>query len=137
MTEDRTGKAFVSDAAGRKETALTPIYSDKCFLCGRTIDEAAPRRFWAKTGQGMLLGHSACIDIFEAHGETWPDNLPKPGDDEEKPPEPKPATPTQAFSGRNLRFDDFGAMQKFISDRGPIPKTVNVYVGDKHVQRAD
>ena len=95
MTEQ--GKAFVFEAAGKKEVAPAAYMQDKCFLCSQEIGESDPRQFYTGppgSSGVMMLAHTGCLNKFKANGEKWPVEQP-----EEKP------TP---------KVDDLGDMRRII-----------------------
>lgn len=68
-------QAFVSGAEGHKETAISPIGMDKCFLCSQQIGESDSRQFYTGPAGSvgvMMLAHTPCLNKFKAAGEVWP-----------------------------------------------------------------
>jgi len=112
--------ASLTDASGIRENAFNPAtMGDKCFYCGNQFGEATPRRVVTGKMGTMLLAHLACADNYERNGP------------------PKPPDPPPSFGGKNIAFTTFAEMQRFISDRGPIPSTVRVTIGPLVLQEGD
>lgn len=115
-------------AAGvKKETATSAALSTTCFVCANEVKPGQPQRVHIGTSGSNYLAHSGCLDRYEREQEERR-NAP--------PPEPEPS-----FMGKHLNFDNFNDMQRFISDRGPIPAKVRVTIGTTLVvqegERAD
>lgn len=147
-----TGKpvAKISEASGKKSTSFDIAASgDKCFLCGRTIGESAPIGFY-QGKNAMLRCHRGCINIMESQGGK-PKDFHRFMEAKNQPPiYDKPVhadvvaanmevsipvkEPKEWRGPRSIKFDDFDQMQKFISERGPIPKSVRVAVGEYVMQ---
>lgn len=112
MPDPAKPTAHMYSADIKRENAYAPLI-DACFYCGNKFNESAPRRGVRSRTGATLMAHIGCADRYEADGS---------------PVKPEPETPS-AFTGKNLNFDHFKAMQNFISERGPIPASVRVTIG--------
>lgn len=147
MTPSDKPTARTYGAAGNKSTSFDLVSSgDRCFLCGRTIGETDPIGFY-QGKSAMVRCHRGCINIMEVQGGT-PKDFHRFMESKNQPPiHDKPVhadvvseksvveIPEKEWTGpRSIKFDDFDHMQSFISQRGPIPSSVRVTVGDYVMQ---
>jgi hypothetical protein len=155
-----TARAY--SAASHVTAGLSPMdWGDKCFLCSREIAEGAPQGFYRSRKGGFYRCHRGCLQTLEAQGghprdyhrfmaekhaapvhdvpTPMPPVAPAPVvpadlDPDELPPDPNTAAEATYNGPRSIKFNDFAHMQQFISSRGPIPKSVRVYVGETCMQ---
>jgi len=161
MPDKPTARTY--SAASNTTQGLSPLsWGDKCFLCGNTIGETDPVAFYRSRKGGFYRTHRGCLNIMEAQGGHPKDfhefmarkkNQPPVHDTPARAPQvdPAPAVPADldadelppnaevaqeaTYSGpRSIRFDDFGHLQQFITQRGPLPKSVRVYIGQHCLQ---
>jgi hypothetical protein len=123
-------------AASQSTKAAGPLaYGDKCFLCGNLIGESDPRGFYTEHNS-MMIAHRGCLDALDAVGGD-PKKLYEMRLAQSNPASPGPgAEPVSVNSPgvSNIKFETFGDMQVFISQRGPIPANIGVYIGDQKFQ---
>lgn len=149
-------------AAAKTTQGLSPLqWGDKCFLCGREIPEGGQQGFYQSRKGGFYRCHRGCLNIMQAQGGHPRDfhafmeakhaapvhDAPVPMDPvapaaavpgdldaDELPPNPGVAAEATWNGPRSIKFNDFGHMQQFISQRGPIPKSVRIFVGETCLQ---
>ena len=134
-------------AASKTTKGLSPLdWGDKCFLCGKTIAEAAPRGFHAMKNSQVLC-HRGCIDTMMIAG-GHPRDFHRVMEARNQPPvHDKPVhqdveaakavvlETIEEYKGpRSIKFDSLPAMQTYIAAKGPIPDFVRVAIGAYVIQ---
>lgn len=149
-------------AASQTTRGLNPLdWGDKCFLCSREIAEGAPQGFYRSRKGGFYRCHRGCLNIMDTNGGHPKDfhqfmaqkksppihDTPTPVppvepavvvpadlDEDELPPDPARAVESTYNGPRSIKFNDFTHMQSFIAQKGPIPASVRVFVGETCLQ---
>jgi hypothetical protein len=149
MSSPGKPEAKAYSASAKTTNGLSPLaWGDKCFLCGNTIGEAAPRGFY-QGKNAMMLCHRGCLQQMETHGGTPKDfHAFKEAQAKKQPPAHDAPVPVHAdieaqklvveapaWQGpRSIRFDSLEHMQAYILQRGAIPTSVRVAIGETVLQ---
>lgn len=144
MPESNKITARTSSAAGKTTKGLSPTdWGDKCYLCTNTFGESDPRGFFP-LGKSNVLAHRGCINKMEAAG-GHPRDFHRVMAEKKQPPgqhvaavaaEPVEQTElANTYKGpRVIQFEDFGHLQRWIAEKGPLPTFVRVLVGSYVMQ---
>lgn len=130
-----TGKptAQSSSAGINKEVGASPLHwNDKCFLCSVEIGETDPRQFYMGKA-AMMLCHTGCLNVMNAHGGKPADYHRAMGDNAVRSVGLDPG-----YTGPGwLEFPDMAALVSHVKDQGEIPLHVKVTVAGAVIQAGE